>query len=145
VLKAQILNRLSIVVLENAAFISIATTNHDVAQAHVMFRTQSSATNTDHKANPNVREAMEHVPPHYCRRYHAVFSLGQAGHDDVVMANPAKRVYIVISQGDILQAIISFIEELLGSDKFSRDSGDPANYIFLGAQHISKTSQTCAS
>lgn len=65
------------------------------------------------KADSDIGKTMYYVSGHYCCTRYAVLTVGQDGNNDIVIANPAECVIVIIVGGNILWSVVPFNQEKL--------------------------------
>jgi hypothetical protein len=78
---------------------------------------------------------VQHTAGHDCRRGRTVLSIRQDGNYNVVAADSAQRIAIIIVLRDMFGPVVLFVEEGTGCDGFSGDGGDPANGVLARVRH----------
>ncbi len=116
-LKALLLDRMSIVVLEHAAGIVAGRGDHDITETNIV-SCRHTATDADHQDNSDVGESSYHV---LCNRrgvYEPGLPMWHDRNNNIVQPDAAQGVIIVIMESRCADRVMLLIKECLGRDGF---------------------------
>lgn len=88
---------------------------------------------------------MYHVSNYYCCTRYVVLTIRQDGNNDIVIANPAKCVIVIIVSRNIFRSVVSFIKKSLRSNVFYAYNTDLANSVFIICYILRSVSYNCLS
>jgi hypothetical protein len=97
--KSLVLNRLAKVILEDTSNAVARRANDNIAEPDVVSRARNAASSSNQESDPDVGEAMQHVPGNCRGNIGAMLPIGANGHDDEMAADLAQGVGVVIVTG----------------------------------------------